>query len=627
MPGRTPAASSRATDGAATWKAAAFARTSFALAIDPVTPTTVYACANAVQVAKSLDGAATLNRVTGGIPQQAINALAVDPVTPSTVYIGAANGVFKSTNGGVSATAANTGLAAAEGLRARRRSCRRPRPSTRARTPASSRARTAATSWTSVAVEPERDTRLLARDSPGILGDSRGNGRPEAGGAPTAGRPGRLDTWRGLPYAWAVDPGSPTTVYAAGGSARRPRAGAACKSTDAGSTWTRLRRLDPRAARLREHRGHPDGSRRPSSGRTRVSTGSSVHGGGRLQWVTNSALAVKIVYALAVDPASAFDHLGGHRQRRLFKSTDGGVSWTQVTSLPATEHLRAPVRSRLALDVLRGDERRPLQEHGQGATWTALNAGLTNLVVNAFAIAPGSPQTLYVGIFGGSVFRFPTALPVADFAWAGIPVAGQPCRLHGPLDRARDVLVLDLRRRRRVDGAVPDAHVRRRGLVPGVPDRDERGGPEHEDADDHGEPGDRGQRPSRRSFPSSSTSRASGGARFSTELTLANRGTTTSTIQITYVAATSLGASGGGTVSETLGPGRQVVFPDAIAYLRGKGLTIPTGSSQGGALFVTFEGLSSDSTSPSQARGRRRPRRAAARGSRTPASGPRTASP
>ncbi|MGZ6988300.1 MAG: hypothetical protein ACXVH0_05010, partial [Thermoanaerobaculia bacterium] len=84
-----------------------------------------------------------------------------------------------------------------------------------------------------------------------------------------------------------------------------------------------------------------------------------------------------------------------------------------------------------------------------------------------------------------------------------------------------------------------------------------------------------------------------GGARFSSELTLANRGTAPATIKMTYVAATSLGASGSGTVTETLGPGRQIIIPDTIAYLRGKDLAIPTGSNQGGTLFVTFKGLSS----------------------------------
>ncbi len=71
---------------------------------------------------------------------------------------------------------------------------------------------------------------------------------------------------------------------------------------------------------------------------------------------------------------------------------------------------------------------------------------------------------------------------------------------------------------------------------------------------------------------------------------------------MTYVAATSLGASGSGTVSETLPAGRQIIIPDTLAYLRTKGLTIPSDSNQGGALFVTFEGLSSDSVAFAGAR-------------------------
>lgn len=87
-----------------------------------------------------------------------------------------------------------------------------------------------------------------------------------------------------------------------------------------------------------------------------------------------------------------------------------------------------------------------------------------------------------------------------------------------------------------------------------------------------------------------------GSARFGSELTLANRGTTTATARLTYTAASIIqGASGSGTVTETIPPGRQLVFPDTIAYLRGKGLPIPGGgSSQGGTLRVSFEGLSSE---------------------------------
>jgi len=39
-----------------------------------------------------------------------VAALAINPSTPSTIYAGTNDGVFKSTSGGASWTAANTGL-------------------------------------------------------------------------------------------------------------------------------------------------------------------------------------------------------------------------------------------------------------------------------------------------------------------------------------------------------------------------------------------------------------------------------------------------------------------------------------------------------------------------------------
>ncbi|MFN7989413.1 MAG: PKD domain-containing protein [Thermoanaerobaculia bacterium] len=87
-----------------------------------------------------------------------------------------------------------------------------------------------------------------------------------------------------------------------------------------------------------------------------------------------------------------------------------------------------------------------------------------------------------------------------------------------------------------------------------------------------------------------------GGARFGSELTLANRGTSTATVSMTYTGSYLLGGgAGSGTVTETLAPGRQLILPDALAYLRSKGRPIPSdGSSQGGTLRVRFDGLSSE---------------------------------
>jgi hypothetical protein len=86
-----------------------------------------------------------------------------------------------------------------------------------------------------------------------------------------------------------------------------------------------------------------------------------------------------------------------------------------------------------------------------------------------------------------------------------------------------------------------------------------------------------------------------GGARFVSELTLTNRGTTPARLEATYTAATGMfpQAGGSGVVVDSLAPGEQRVIPDAISWLRAsKGLAIPAGSGQAGTLRLRFTGLS-----------------------------------
>lgn len=84
----------------------------------------------------------------------------------------------------------------------------------------------------------------------------------------------------------------------------------------------------------------------------------------------------------------------------------------------------------------------------------------------------------------------------------------------------------------------------------------------------------------------------SGGARYTTELALSNPSPSPIGLTVEYRAADALGGGGSGSVTDTLRPGEQRIVPDVLAWLRGQGLAIPTdGSSQGGTLRVTFEGL------------------------------------
>jgi photosystem II stability/assembly factor-like uncharacterized protein len=86
-----------------------------ALAIDPHTPTTLYAGVRGAPggVFKSTDGGASWSAVNTGLPDPsatdlAVFSLAIDPQTPTTLYAGTWFGVFKSTDGG--GTWVDTGL-------------------------------------------------------------------------------------------------------------------------------------------------------------------------------------------------------------------------------------------------------------------------------------------------------------------------------------------------------------------------------------------------------------------------------------------------------------------------------------------------------------------------------------
>jgi len=75
-----------------------------------------------------------------------------------------------------------------------------------------------------------------------------------------------------------------------------------------------------------------------------------------------------------------------------------------------------------------------------------------------------------------------------------------------------------------------------------------------------------------------------GFAHYTSEMQLTNLGARSATVKLSY--RSSIG-SGAGEVLETLPTGRQVVYPDAIAYLRSRNVSIPASGDQGGAVLLS----------------------------------------
>jgi photosystem II stability/assembly factor-like uncharacterized protein len=88
----------------------------YSIAIDPVTPTTLYIgtwdgyTPSGGSIYKSTDGGWSLREINSDLPTAIVYSIAIDPMNPANVYIGTAKGLFKSTNGGEDWSEVDPGL-------------------------------------------------------------------------------------------------------------------------------------------------------------------------------------------------------------------------------------------------------------------------------------------------------------------------------------------------------------------------------------------------------------------------------------------------------------------------------------------------------------------------------------
>lgn len=297
---------------------------------------------------KSLDGAANWTNDNYGLNVPVMD-LAIHPTQPSTIFAGTDAGAFKSTNGGKTWTPINGGLLC---------------PFVRA-----------------IAIDPLNPSTMYA----GTIGEFAGN--PNNGVYKTTDGGNNWDIKKtGLTtddvHSLAINPATPTILYAAGG-------GRVFKSTDGADNWapsgtggslsTSCVAVDPHApTTVFACESFSNGGiwRSTDSGATWQKITSNSHDG-----VFISPLTPGLIYATG--------------SGSLFKSVDNGNNWVQVrTGIGLAKVVFDPVSSSTVY-VASGVEG-VLKSTDNGQTWVQMNKGIRSPIATKIAIDPVKPSTLYL---------------------------------------------------------------------------------------------------------------------------------------------------------------------------------------------------------------------------------------
>jgi photosystem II stability/assembly factor-like uncharacterized protein len=369
-----------------------------ALAIDPQNPDTVYAIETHSGLFKIADAGTSWTAVySEPTTPRGLNVLRVDPQNPGTMYAGTAAGVLKTTDAGASWTAVNAGLPNDDNGHL---------------------------TISALAIDPQTPSTIYAvyvATSAYEGGFCCGGGvfKSADGGAnwTRLNTPGGGDNFSDLTSGLAIDPQNPSTVYVGNGYG-------VIKTTDGGATWRWVNSglpvprnfiLPNQNVAVTTLAIDPRNPGTVYAGAFLYSVpGSAVFkttNGGELKisgsWSGAGLTGFYYAEILAIDsqnPSTIYARAVYGSSGLLFKTTTGGASWSAVNSgLPnlVTALAIDPQNSSM---VYAGTGSGVFRSTDSGTNWVAVNSGLTTLSVTTLAMDPQSPGTVYAGTSDGSVF-------------------------------------------------------------------------------------------------------------------------------------------------------------------------------------------------------------------------------
>ncbi len=329
------------------------------LAIDPVTPQTLYAGTEGGGVFKTVNSGGNWSTINTGLTNKIVHSLKIDPSTPQTVYAGTEKGgVFKSINGGMVWRAVNTGLTN--------------------------------TFVRSLAIDPASPQTIYTGTDGGVF-------KSIDGGANWSAFNTGLQSSVAI-NAIKIDLTTPQTIYAG------TSPGGVFKSINGGVTWSAVNTglTDAYGNSYVQFIEIDPVTTQTIYAVTTAGIFKSINGGGN--WVAiNSGLTTTYIDTLAINPSTPQILFAGANNGSVFKSTNGGTSWSAVNTglLANTSVWSLTIDPATPLNIYAGTLGGVFKTTNGGGAWNASNTGLTGTNINTIALDPSTPLTVYAGTYAG----------------------------------------------------------------------------------------------------------------------------------------------------------------------------------------------------------------------------------
>ncbi len=326
-------------------------------------------------------GAETGAWVSYGPPGASVYCIVPAPSSPSTVYVGTGRGVWRGQRGGSIWEPASGGL-----------------PADRIQ---------------AIAVDPtDADTLYAGTVTPSDGSPSDGIFKSQDGGASwSEANDGLFDPFSGIGpldvAALSIDPTNPQVILAG------TRFSEIFRSTDGGGSWTSQTLggagLALETTAFARDPGNPQRVYAASSRGLLL----SLDGGESWGFFGNAGISF---FSIAVDPAAPSTlYAGNVTGFGVGRSTDGGATWSEANgNLPhntvGSTSVFPAIRA-VAVDPTGAAVYLTTQSNGVfkstdgGGSWTAVDSGLNELFLQSLAFLPGSPATILAGGNGGGVYR------------------------------------------------------------------------------------------------------------------------------------------------------------------------------------------------------------------------------